>query len=141
MVPRRDMLRAGAVGGVLGAFVSGGTPAAAAGQQLSERYVQETAAAIDRLRSDLQAQHAFGEIAGIRDAQKTFLKVNGKLPDFIDVGIDPWFAAYDWHVRWQQPLVISKDASGHSLLQLMETLLVLKPESAPNYMGFPYDGR
>jgi hypothetical protein len=141
MVPRRDILRAGAVGGVLGAFASGGTPATAAEPQLSEQYIRETAAAIDRLRSDLQSPRGFPEIAGIRDAQKTFLKVNGKLPDFIDVGIDPWFAAYDWHVRWQQPLVISRDASGHSLLQLMETLLVLKPESAPNYMSLPYDGR
>ena len=141
MVPRRQILRSGVVGGMLGAFASGGTAADAAEPQISERYVQETAAAVDRLRSELQAERAFTEIAAIRDAQKAFLKVNGKLPDFIDVGIDPWFAAYDWHVRWQRPLVLGRDASGRSMLQLMETMLVLKPESAGNFMSLPYDGR
>ena len=141
MVPRRQMLRSGVVGGVLGAFASGGAVAGAAEPQLSDRYVQETAAAVDRLRSELQAERAFTEIAAVREAQKTFLKVNGKLPDFIDVGIDQWFAAYDWHVRWQRPLVISRDANGRSLLQLMDTMLVLKPESAQNFMSLPYDGR
>ena len=80
-------------------------------------------------------------VAGIRDAQKTFLKVNGKLPDFIDVGIDPWFAAYDWHVRWQQPLVLGRDAAGRYTLALMQTLLVLHPESPATFMSLPYDGR
>jgi len=141
MVPRRQILRSGAVGGILGAFASGGTTANAAEQQVSERYVQETAAAVDRLRTELQAERAFTDIAAIRDAQKAFLKVNGKLPDFIDVGIEPWFAAYDWHVRWQRPIVISRDASGRSLLQLMDTMLVLKPESPGNFMSLPYDGR
>jgi hypothetical protein len=141
MVARRQVLRSGVVGGILGAFASGGTTAVAAEQQMSDRYVQETSSAIERLRSELQSEHDFGEIATVRGAQKAFLKINGKLPDFIDVGIDPWFAAYDWHVRWQRPLVISKDASGHSLLQLMDTQLVLKPETAPGFVSLPYDGR
>ena len=63
------------------------------------------------------------------------------MPDFIDVGSDLWFAAYDWHVRWQQPITIARDAMGRTTLALLQTALVLRPDSAANYLSLPYDAR
>ena len=102
---------------------------------------ERIAAALDRLRDELRGERAFTEIGSIRDAQKTFLRQNGKMPDFIDVGSDLWFAAYDWHVRWQQPITIARDAMGRTTLALLQTALVLRPDSAANYLSLPYDAR
>ena len=86
-------------------------------------------------------QRTFGEIAVIRDAQKTFLRQNGKLPDYMDVGADVWFAAYDWHVRWQQPITLGRDATGRLTLQMLQTAIVLRPDTAPSFTSLPYDIR
>ena len=77
----------------------------------------------------------------IREAQLTFLRGNGKLPDYIDVGTDLWFSAYDWHVRWQQPLTVGRDPGGRLTLQLIATQLVLRSDAQGNFMSLPYDQR
>ena len=139
MIPRRDLLAAGVLGGLLG----GGTTAGAQQQQQHsyEEELRAVAEAIERVRSELGAQRAFGEIEGIREAQKGFLRANSKLPDFIDVGIDVWFDAYDWLVRWQQPLVIGRDSVGRYTLVLLQTTVILRPELASRAIGLPYDSR
>jgi hypothetical protein len=81
------------------------------------------------------------EIAAVRDAQKTFLRANGKFPDFIDVGLDVWLAAHDWHVRWQQPLSLGRDAQGRYTVTLLGTTLVMRIDATANFVGIPYDGR
>jgi hypothetical protein len=140
MVARREMLGGGILGGVLGALAE---PEAAqrsggAGNDLdTERIVR----ALNDLRTELRNQRVFTELAGVRDAQVTFLRQNGKLPDFIDVGTDIWFTVYDWHIRWQQPLNISRDASGRMTLLLFATQLILRPEVDRNYISLPYDNR
>ena len=57
------------------------------------------------------------------------------------MGSDLWFNAYDWHVRWRQPITIGRDAMGRTTLQLLQTGLVLRPDSAANFMSLPYDAR
>jgi hypothetical protein len=139
-------------GGILGTVASGFAPAeaepSAAGAQaprptrdLPDGDGDRIAAALDRLRDELRSERTFAEISSLRDAQKVFLRQNGKMPDFIDVGSDLWFAAYDWHVRWQQPITISRDALGRTTLALLQTALVLRPDSVANYLSLPYDAR
>ena len=145
MVSRRLALRGGilgAVGGILGGAEARAEPAAAApavqrGDDGNERIV----AAIDRLRDELHAERLFPEIAAIRDAQKTFLRVNGKFPDYIDVGSDVWFAVQDWHVRWQQPLAMSRDPLGRYTFVLNQTALVLRPDSLASFVSLPDDSK
>ena len=139
MVARREMLGGGLLGGVIGALAE----PQAAQRSGTDRDVdtERIVRALNDLRTELRNQRAFPEIAGVRDAQITFLRQNGKLPDFIDVGTDIWFAIYDWHIRWQQPLNISRDASGRMTLLLFATQLILRPEAERTYMSLPYDNR
>ena len=139
MIPRRQVLGGALAGGVLGAL---GEPELEAAAQSSDRVdVQPIVRALNDLRTEVRTQRQFTEISTLRDAQLTFLRSNGKLPDYIDVGTDLWFAAHDWHIRWQQPLNVSRDATGRLTLVLLSTLLVLRPEAQPNYISLPYDQR
>ena len=83
----------------------------------------------------------FNEIAPIRAAQKTYMRSNGKLPDFIEVGSDVWFQVYDWHVRWQHPLEQGRDAQGRLTMAMNNTLIILRPDALGNFVGLPYDAR
>jgi hypothetical protein len=135
MIDRRQLLEGGLMGGVAGAFAGGGA------QRGDGREAAEVVKAIDDLREEFRRQRQFTEIASIREAQLVFLRANNKLPDYIEVGADLWFAAYDWHVRWQQPLTISRDATGRTTLLLLATQLVLRPDAQGNFMSLPYDNR
>jgi len=148
MFSRRRLIRSGVLGSVATAFGAaeagpavGGAQASRAAREVLDGDGERIAAALDRLRDELRGEQAFTEISAIREAQKTFLRQNGKMPDFIDVGSDLWFAAYDWHVRWQQPITIARDAMGRTTLALLLTALVLRPDSAANYLSLPYDAR
>ena len=68
-----------------------------------------------------------------------FLRGNGKLPDYIEVGTGLWFAAHDWHIRWQQPITMGRDAIGRVTLLLLSTLLMLRHDAQGNFMSLPYD--
>jgi hypothetical protein len=139
MIARRQLLGGVLAGGALGALAE---PELEAAAQSADRIdVGAIIRALNDLRNEVRTQRQFTEIASIREAQLTFLRGNGKLPDCIDVGTDLWFAAHDWHIRWQQPLIVSRDANGRLTLLLMSTLLILRPEAQPNYMSLPYDQR
>jgi hypothetical protein len=119
MIPRRQVLGGGLMGGVLGALAAPGVEAAEAAAAEAQRSrsgdsvdVGQIVRALNDLRTELRNQRQFSEIAAVREAQQMFLRSNGKLPDFIEVGSDVWFAAYDWHIRWQQPPNISRDPTG-----------------------------
>ena len=135
MIDRRQLLEGGLMGGVAGAFAGGGA------QRGDGREAAEVVKAIEDLRDEFRRQRQFTEIALIREQQLIFLRANGKLPDYIDVGIDLWFAAHDWHIRWQQPITISRDATGRTTLALLTTQLVLRPDAQGNFMSLPYDTR
>jgi hypothetical protein len=139
MIPRRQVLGGALAGGVLGALAEPDVEAAA--QSADRIDVAPIVRALNDLRSEVRAQRQFAEISALRDAQLTFLRSNGKLPDYIDVGTDHWFSAHDWHIRWSQPLNVSRDASGRLTLMLLATQLVLRPEAQANYMSLPYDNR
>jgi hypothetical protein len=81
------------------------------------------------------------ELARIREQQRTFLKANQKFPDFIDVGIDVWENVYDWHVRHQQPVAITRTANGRYVMTVMFTTLILRPEQTNSYVGYGFDAR
>jgi|RhiMethySRZTD1v2_1073278.scaffolds.fasta_scaffold2213232_2 hypothetical protein len=139
MIPRRQVLGGALAGGVLGALAE---PELEAAAQNSDRLdVTPIVRALNDLRTEVRTQREFTEISALRDAQLTFLRANGKLPDYIEVGTDQWFAAYDWHVRWQQPLNVNRSANGRLTLSLLSTLLVLRPEAQPGFMSLPYDQR
>jgi hypothetical protein len=143
MFSRRQLMGGGGLSALFGILGASEAAAASTGatQQRTRDEEPPVADAIDRLREELRVQRTFGEIAAIREAQKTFLRQNGKLPDFIDVGADVWFAAYDWHVRWQQPIAVGRDAAGRLTLQMLQTAVVLRADTAPGFTSLPYEAR
>jgi hypothetical protein len=143
-IPRRGVLGS-AVLALLGS-ISGETRAEASSgggpeQQLPERAVDRITEAIAELRLELRTQRQFTEIDAIRDAQKQFLRANAKFPDFIEVGSDLWFAVHDWHVRWQQPLTLGRDALGRYTILLNTTTMIMRTDSAGNFLGQGYDNK
>ena len=129
MLSRRDLLS--------GAVASGAY--AAEPGQTSERSGQEIVQAIRDLRSAITTPQSFPEIVRVRTKQIEFLRGQAKFPDFIEVGVDAWFAVYDWHVRHLQPITLGRDASGRYTIALMTTTLILRVDADQNFVGVPYD--
>jgi hypothetical protein len=146
MIPRRGVLGTAALA-ALGIVAGRAKPeassdgGAAADQQLPERSVDRITEAIAALRLELRTQRQFTELDAIRDVQKQFLRANAKFPDFIEVGSDLWFAVHDWHVRWQQPLTLGRDGLGRYTILLNATTVIMRTDSADNYLGQGYDNK
>ena len=142
MIGRRRLLGAGLAAGVAAAISEApghaAAPAAAALQR-GDPDTERVARVLEQIRDTLRAERLFDELAAIRTAQQTYLRSNGKLPDFIEVGMGVWFGVYDWHVRWQQPAVVGRDASNRYTIRVLETAVILRPEAVDNFVGIPYD--
>ena len=106
-----------------------------------EENLNRIVTALHGIREEIAQARQFVEIAQIREAQKTFLRANGKFPDYIEVGVDVWFAVKDWHVRWQQPLSIERDVLGRYIILLSGTAVVMRPDVAAAFVGLPYDAK
>jgi hypothetical protein len=143
MIPRRALLGIPALGGVAGLFaastVADAAPADAA--ELTDRSLDPIVRAIDSLRGEVAREREFSEIKRIRDLQKEYLRVNAKLPDFIEVGTTVWFDVHDWHIRWQQPMSLARDAAGRYTIVLLHTVVILRTDLQPTDVGIPYDAR
>ena len=144
MIPRRKALRATLVGSFAALAVTRDAEAGQAAAQSSrsdDENVTRIVAALHGIREEIAQARQFVEIAVIREAQKTFLRANGKFPDYIEVGADVWFAVQDWHVRWQQPLSIERDALGRYIILLSGTAVVMRPDVTVAFVGLPYDAK
>ena len=154
MLARRRMLGTTLVGGLLGSAIPASlsarsrsaaeAEAAAADQsnQLSERQITEIVEALKDIRKAIEAPPgAFVEILPIRQKQMDYLRATNKFPDFIDVGLDVWFAVHDWHVRHLQQPALGRDANGRHTISVMGTQLVMRPDLVPTFISAPYDSR
>jgi len=151
MLARRRMLGTTLFGGLLGAAVpapdAGARDPASAGPaepstQTSERQVTEIVDALKDIRKAIELPHGpFVEIAGIRQKQVDYLKATNKFPEFIDVGLDVWFAVHDWHIKHLQPVVFGRDGNGRYTITVMGTQLVMRPDLVPTFISAPYDSR
>lgn len=100
---------------------------------------------IDQLRRTVERQFAsvytnkWGGVERIRQQQHTWMKSTQKYPDFIEIGLDVWDNLYDWHVVHQQPVNMTRTSDGRYAMTFMFTTLLLRPEQAPDYVGFAFD--
>ena len=149
MVKRRDLLGGGMLGGLLGALgaTEGEVAEAAAAEpggaqrQPPPEGLREITDALVGLREEFSNQYAFNDIGAIRNAQRTYLRANQKMPDFIEVGVGLWFQLYDWHVRWQQALNLGRDGQGRYTMLFMGTTVILRPDNPDAFISAPYDLR
>lgn len=137
---RRELLTNGVMGGAaLGAGLPAGEPLPDAAE---EREINQTLKAL--VNEIQQPEHSLspGDIAYVtrlREQMLEFLKGTNKWPDYIDVGPNPWFAIYDWHVRFRiQPSVVRLPDNRYGIT-FMFTTLVLRAEQTPSYIGLGYD--
>jgi hypothetical protein len=145
---RRDLISGGILGGVLGGL---GDEAAEAAQapQMPQRQQQTTVIedfsgvvdAINRLEREIARQDSFVDITPIREIQRNFLRTNSHMPNYIEVGAFHWFNLYDWHIRWQQPVNVTRDLVGRYTIAYLGTMIVLRPEMPDQFLSAPYDER
>jgi hypothetical protein len=140
MVDRRTLLNPMAFGGALAALGASASAAAAQSGRLPDDLNDLTRAARD-IRSEMVRQGSFWEIEPVRAQLRSYLRANAKYPDFIEVGIDIWQRVYDWHVRYQQPIGLSRTADQRYAIALMQTLVIMRTDAMPDFVGTPYDNR
>ena len=110
--------------------------------QMSDSQVTKIVDALKDVSRAIEAPHgAFVEIMPIRQKQMDYLKATNKFPDFIDVGLDVWFAIHDWHVKHLQQPALGRDANGRYTISVMGTQLVMRPDLVPTFVSAPYDSR
>jgi hypothetical protein len=143
MVTRRSVIAGTFLGGALSGLSALAPPAEAVPQssQASDRAVEEVGRAIQGIREQLARESSFWELTAVRDQTRTFLRANGKFPDYIEVGTDVWQQVYDWHVRFQQPIALGRSPEGRYTLLLLATNLVMRTDLPPGFIGVPYDAR
>ena len=145
MIGRREVV----TGGLLGSLAAGAGTAAA-----SETEIQETQALRDILKGiDDKLEEiktaldqglrgnsmTYGNVGQLRSTIEKYARVTGKFPDYCDVGLGIFYDVYDWHVRHQQQIQITRIAEQRIAIQFMFTQLILRWENVETYIGTPYD--
>src|SRR5262245_31664793 len=136
MVSRRDLILTGALGSTIGrseAFAQQGVSTE------RDRGIEDVLRQIRTALRELYTIPPLKEIADIRDRQRTHLKINQKLPEYIDVGVAVWERLYDWHLQNRVPLKIGRGPDGHAEMEIMLTTLVLRADVPDSQIGVPYD--
>ena len=144
MISRREVVTAG----VLGTLSNAAMAAPAAADSQGDAAVQAALAQIQKVLSNINSSLdsgltgpglSGGFIGDIRDKFTIHLRSSGKFPDFMEIGIDPFYDVYDWHVRHAQQIQIVRIAEQRFAIQFMFTQLVVRWEQDRRYLGQPYD--
>jgi hypothetical protein len=106
--------------------------------------LKEIQRAIGDVQRAIEREHASlpmsgGAVATLRRLFETFVRANGKFPDFCEVGLNAFYDIYDWHIRNRQQIVITRQADNRYTIQFMLTTLILKTENELSFIGIPYD--
>ena len=147
MMSRREVVAAG----VLGTLSTAATvvPAEAALAQTPESAA--LAQGLSNLRSQLEELNrlvtqgfvapslSVGLVGNVKSRIELYLKTSGKFPEFCDVGTSVFFEVYDWHVKHQQQIQITRMGDQRLMIQFMFTQLILRWENDSNYIGTPFD--
>ena len=138
IVERRNLVGGGLAAG-LAALLTGADNAEAVTQGDADALVAGAVQGVRDAINNLQTG-AWGRINLIREQQRIWLRANHKYPDFIEIGINVWDGLYDWHVRYQQPINMTRSQDGRYLMAFTFTTFILRPDQDPNYVGPPFDG-
>jgi len=145
MISRREVVTAG----VLGSLAAGASASPAEAEQDGDVLVlraslQDIKTQIEELKghvfSGLVANSmSIGRVGLVKDRLELYLKSSGKFPEFCDIGTGVFFDIYDWHVKHQQQIQITRLADQRLMIQFMFTQLILRWENDSNYISAPYD--
>ena len=141
MMNRRDMLAAGLLGSLA---PEGGGEAQDQSDVVLREGLRGLDSSIDEFKNTMEGSLRgnsmnFGGVATVKQEVMRYLKQSGKFPEYCDIGVSIFFDVYDWHVRNQQQIQISRIADQRMAIQFMFTQLVLRWENAENYVSSAYD--
>ena len=144
MVERRTLVGAGLAAGFT-ALAAPGAATATTGDSQDDAAV---ASEVRQLQSIVQglpgqfwstSEQPWRGVEAVRRQQREWLKSAQKYPDFMEVGIGIWESLHDWHVRYQQPIAMTRLADGRYAMSFMFTTLLLRHDLDANYVGYPSD--
>jgi len=141
MLSRRELFTAGIAGGL-----GSGAPASATTAVEQDATLQgqrEIARAIgqveDAIRQGLQPTLSYGLVSKVRSQMEIFLRAHSKFPDYFEIGPAVFVELYDWHIKYNQQLNVTRLADGRYTMQFMFSTLILRPDQDPSFVGNPYD--
>jgi hypothetical protein len=137
MISRREVVTAGVLG-----TLAGSTAEAAQDDAGIIRGLRDINNQLVRLGGEIESSSRVtggNYLAEIRGRFTTYLRASGKFPDFMEIGIDPFYEVYDWHVRHQQQIQITRISEQRFSIQWMFTQLIVRFEQDPKYLGQPFD--
>lgn len=145
MISRRDVVTAGVLGTLTG------TAFEADASETSQELDAQSRAALTGMRDNLQRINtvleaglrgpnlAPGILSDIRVRYTQHLRSAGKFPDFMEIGSGVFYDVYDWHVRHNQQIQITRISDQRFSIQWMFTQLIVRSEVEPNFLGVPFD--
>ena len=144
MISRREVVTAGVLATLSNAAMAspdGAESQSDAGVQMQLGQIQKVLSNINgSLDAGLRGPGLnAGFIGEIRERFTIHLRSSGKFPDFMEIGVSPFYDVYDWHVRHNQQIQIIRIAEQRFAIQFMFTQLVVRWEQDPRYLGQPYD--
>jgi hypothetical protein len=140
MLSRREVL----AGGFAGRLAGESREPAEAAQPGDREALRDIENAIEQIEGVLDRGFnslpmTGGYIAVLRKHFESFIRGNGKFPDFCDVGLHCFYQVYDWHVKNNQQIMATRQADNRYTIQFMFTTLILRFENEPTFVGIPYD--
>ena len=148
MISRREVVTAG----VLGTLVNAGSAEHAEaqptpsnpGEAILRDGLNKIDTSVDEFKGSVDQglrgnSMNFGGVGSVKNELQRYLKTSGKFPEYVDIGVAVFFDVYDWHVRQQQQIQITRMADQRMAIQFMFTQLVLRWENDSNYVGTPFD--
>lgn len=137
MISRREVVTAGVLG-----TLAGSTAEAAQDDAGIIRALREIEGELQRLGGvvETSSRVVSGNYLGeIRQRFTTHLRASGKFPDFMEIGVEPFYDVYDWHVRHQQQIQITRISEQRFSILWMFTQLIVRFEQDPKHLGIPFD--
>ena len=131
MLSRRDLIFGGAAIAQL-------RPEAAAAAQREPDYSGELRSIRDSLAA-LRNKVTTGDVSEIRERQRSFLRLNQRFPECVDIGIRVWERMQDWHIANGRVLTIQRASDGRWQMDFIMSVLVLKLELKDEEVGQAYD--
>lgn len=144
MISRREVVTAGMLGTLSNAAIAAPEEALSQNDVGMQRELGQIQKVLSNISGNLDAGLRgpglnAGFIGEIRDRFTIHLRSTGKFPDLMEIGIDPFYDVYDWHVRHSQQIQIVRIADQRFAIQFMFTQLVVRWEQDRRYLGQPYD--
>ena len=148
MISRREVVTAGVLGTLAGSSADLSAEARVERAKVEAAQDEGIIRALKDINGELQrlggvlvseSRVTGGFLSEIRLRFTQHLRSAGKFPDFMEIGTDPFYEVYDWHIRHQQQIQITRISEQRFAIQWMFTQLIVRFEVEARFLGVPFD--